>query len=54
MHDDIAYAGGHSYWCRRCLRRFSVPWTSAAKAEDKRDADAAHPAANKALKAMAA
>lgn len=30
MHDDIAYGGGRSYWCRRCLRRFTVPWLPAA------------------------
>ena len=35
MHDDIAYAGGEEYWCRRCHSRFLVPWLSV----DSREAE---------------
>jgi hypothetical protein len=44
-HNDIAYGGGEVYWCRRCLSRFSVPWT----AESQADAEARDAAAGREL-----
>jgi hypothetical protein len=31
MHDDVAFAGGPYYWCRKCQCQFSVPWIPAQR-----------------------
>jgi hypothetical protein len=30
MHSEIAWPVNGYYWCRKCYRRFPVPWETAA------------------------